>query len=149
MSLTNPREKMSKSDPKARSRIHITDAPEEIEKKIKGAVTDALGNITYDPVERPGIANLLDILSAFDKQGRTPAQLAEEFADQQAPDLKAAVTKALIDGLAEIRDRYQFFQENEKALKDAEETGTIRAIRSAGNTMSMVEKAVGIYDFFH
>ncbi|KAI9661668.1 MAG: Tryptophan--tRNA ligase, mitochondrial [Bathelium mastoideum] len=62
MSLTEPHLKMSKSHANPKSRILITDGCEEIEKKIKGALTDSVSGISYDLVERPGVSNLLDIM---------------------------------------------------------------------------------------
>jgi tryptophanyl-tRNA synthetase len=55
---------MSKSAPNPNSRILITDPPEVIVKKIRGAVTDSERTLTWDPEERRGVSNLLRILDA-------------------------------------------------------------------------------------
>lgn len=62
-SLRDPTKKMSKSDPDAKSRILMTDAPDQLLEKCKKALTDFTSAVTYDPVERPGVANLLCIHS--------------------------------------------------------------------------------------
>lgn len=54
---------MSKSDPDAKSRIMMTDTPEQLLEKCKKALTDFTSAVTFDPVERPGVANLLTIHS--------------------------------------------------------------------------------------
>ena len=54
MSLKNPNEKMSKSDPNENSRIMLTDSAEQIQSKIKKATMDSIKGISYDPKERPG-----------------------------------------------------------------------------------------------
>jgi tryptophanyl-tRNA synthetase len=70
MSLVDPLKKMSKSDLNPRSRITLADKEEVIFDKIRRAVTDSLGSkITYEPLRRPGLANLLMIYSSF--TGRT------------------------------------------------------------------------------
>ncbi|KAH9903712.1 tRNA synthetases class I-domain-containing protein [Xylariomycetidae sp. FL2044] len=61
MSLQNPANKMSKSALNEKSRILITSTAQEIRNRIFGAVTDNQGAVTYDPVLRPGVANLLEI----------------------------------------------------------------------------------------
>jgi tryptophanyl-tRNA synthetase len=68
LSLTDPSQKMSKSAPNPNSRILITDPPEVIVKKIRGAVTDSERTLSWDPEERRGVSNLLRILDAC--QGR-------------------------------------------------------------------------------
>lgn len=54
---------MSKSDPDIKSRILMTDTPEQLLEKCKKALTDFTSAITYNPTERPGVANLLTIHS--------------------------------------------------------------------------------------
>ena len=65
-SLTHPELKMSKSQGIGRSRIEITDSERRIWKKVHEAVTDNEDGITYDPVNRPGVANLLEIMAQLE-----------------------------------------------------------------------------------
>lgn len=60
-SLRDPSKKQSKSDPNDKSRITLRDPPDAIRKKIKKAVTDFTSEVTYDPINRPGVANLVGI----------------------------------------------------------------------------------------
>ena len=64
-SLQDPLKKMSKSDPNKSATISLLDTPKEIEKKIKSAVTDSEGIVTFDVENKPGVANLLTIESAM------------------------------------------------------------------------------------
>ena len=57
MSLRNPLQKMSKSDNQELSRINLTDSSDEIRNKVRKAVTDSTGRITYDQTTRPGVSN--------------------------------------------------------------------------------------------
>ncbi|KAH9583957.1 hypothetical protein MS3_00008208, partial [Schistosoma haematobium] len=65
--LTNPIKKMSKSDTSELGIIYLTDTPDNIYKKIRRAETDSIRKITYDIENRPGVSNLLRILSAIQK----------------------------------------------------------------------------------
>jgi tryptophanyl-tRNA synthetase len=67
-SLRNPQAKMSKSEANPLSRIELTDTPDEIAEKIKKAVTDMTSEVTYEPEQRPGVSNLIDIHIAFSGQ---------------------------------------------------------------------------------
>lgn len=62
-SLRDPAKKMSKSDQEIKSRIMLTDRPEQIIEKIKKAITDFTSAVTYDPINRPGVSNLIFIHS--------------------------------------------------------------------------------------
>ncbi|KAL2156545.1 hypothetical protein VTH82DRAFT_1290 [Thermothelomyces myriococcoides] len=144
MSLSNPLQKMSKTDPSPKSRILITDTPEEIAKKIRHAVTDSTDKVTYDPANRPGVANLIEILSSFDAQGRTPAQLGEQMGGCKIAELKQAVMQTVSDQLAEVRDRYQQYMSDQEKLKAVASQGANTARITARNTMTDVKRAIGL-----
>jgi tryptophanyl-tRNA synthetase len=145
MSLTDPSKKMSKSDPSPMSRILITDSRAEIETKIKKARTDSIELVTYEPETRPAVANLIDILSACDPHGRTPAELAEgDLKGLRSPDLKAAVASAVCRELEEVRERYLGLVSRGDYLREVAQEGTRKAKESAGRTMRLVREAVGL-----
>ncbi|KAK3313457.1 tryptophanyl-tRNA synthetase [Apodospora peruviana] len=155
MSLTNPTSKMSKSDPAAASRILITDTAEAIEKKIKGAVTDFNAKyVWYDPEARPGVSNLLLLLSHLDPHNRTPEQLvADDFGGGDGPTgttnqvkiLKEQVAKAVNAELEPIREKFNEIMSRDKEhpgyLNQVIMTGRSRARSSAANTMRIVRQA--------
>ena len=70
---------MSKSAEDPKSRIDITDTPDEIEKKLKKSLTDFTSAVTYEPEERPGVANLITLHSLA--SGKSPADICEEVQD--------------------------------------------------------------------
>jgi tryptophanyl-tRNA synthetase len=72
MSLQDASRKMSKSDVSKLSCINLIDDSEMIRAKIRKAKTDSLGAITYEPNERPEVANLLRIYSSL--TGMDPKQ---------------------------------------------------------------------------
>lgn len=62
-SLRDPTRKQSKSDPDAKSRITLLDPPDLILERVKKSITDFTSEVTYDPENRPGVANLITIHS--------------------------------------------------------------------------------------
>ncbi|KAK4238589.1 hypothetical protein C8A03DRAFT_43706 [Achaetomium macrosporum] len=147
MSLTNPLQKMSKSDPSPKSRIHISDSPETINARIKGALTDSVSDtVTYDREKRPGVANLIEIFASFDPQGRTPAELGEEMRGVRIVELKEMVADVICHELAQVRQDYLFYTSSEKRtrLHDLANYGNKRAAAAAAETMALVREAVGL-----
>lgn len=145
MSLSDPTSKMSKSDKTARSRVLITDTPDEIRAKISSAMTDSITGVSYDPVQRPGISNLLSILSVFDAGNRTPQDLAQAYSTAHPRLIKQAVSDAIIAGLQGVRSRYmKLIDENNDYLDQVEAEGTRKARQSAEETMDIVRSATGL-----
>jgi len=93
LDLQNPTAKMSKSLPDAGT-LNLLDEPAALVKKIKRAVTDTGSDIRYDPVDKPGVSNLLVIMSAV--SGTPIAQLEAEFAGQGYGQLKSSVADAVV-----------------------------------------------------
>ncbi|KAG6004902.1 hypothetical protein E4U21_000629 [Claviceps maximensis] len=145
MSLSDPTSKMSKSDKITRSRVLVTDTPDEIRAKVSSAVTDSITGVSYDPVERPGISNLLAILSVFDDGKRTPQDLAQAYSTTHPRVLKETVSEAIIAGLQGVRSRYmKLMDESNDYLDQVEAEGTRKARQSAEETMDIVRTATGL-----
>lgn len=145
MSLSDPTSKMSKSDKTARSRVLVTDSPQEIRAKISSAVTDSITGVSYDPLERPGISNLLAILSVFDAENRTPQQLAEAYSAAHPRHLKETVSEAIIAGLEGVRSRFMKLMDvSNDYLDKVEAEGSRKARQSAEKTMDIVRSATGL-----
>ena len=75
MSLGNPDNKMSKSDPDGC--VFLMDKPEDIMRKFKRAVTDCETAVRFDKDNKPGISNLLTIYCAA--TGKSPEEAEEAF----------------------------------------------------------------------
>lgn len=143
MSLTNPAKKMSKSDANEKSQIVITDDAETIMRKVKKAVTDSKDSITFDPENRPGLANLLQLLYYAEGKAESPESLAKDLDGVSKKALKERVGKAIVDLLEPVRERYAEVVGNEKLLKEVAEEGAAKASKSAEATMRVVKDAIG------
>lgn len=146
MSLRDPSLKMSKSHPDTRSRILITDTPEEIRLKVKQAITDSQNGISYDPIERPGVSNLLNILSHLDGVGESSQTLAARFSNLSLASFKELVADRIIDCFRGFKDNYQELMQdtNSAQLQDIALAGAMKARANAEKTMSDVRAAVGL-----
>jgi tryptophanyl-tRNA synthetase len=141
MDLQDPTRKMSKSDESPQGTILVLDPPQVITKKIKSAVTDSGSDVRYDPEEKPGISNLLEIYSAMTG---TPIPKAEaEFAGSGYGAFKQAVADAVVEALRPVQERYAELEADPaevdrrlaQGADDAEakaETVLARATRAAG-----------------
>jgi tryptophanyl-tRNA synthetase len=85
--------------------VWMLDDPRVVEKKIKSAVTDTGREVRFDPVGKPGVSNLLAILSAFG--GESIEDLESRFAGAGYGDLKKAVVEAVLDVVGPFRERVQ------------------------------------------
>lgn len=146
MSLQDPRLKMSKSHPNPGSRILITDSADEIQRKVLAALTDSNFSITYEPEARPGVSNLLELMSHFDAEGRSPEMLARDCSDMNYKEFKTKVAEAIAETLEPIRSRYaELMKEDGGAYVDhVEREGAKRARENAEATMVAVREAIGL-----
>ncbi len=140
MSLVNPTMKMSKSEANEKSRILIIDSPDEIRRKVKSAVTDSDPDVRYDWDAKPGISNLLEIMS--DCTGREIKDLVDEFEAGGYGPFKEAVAEAVVAELAPVRARYR-----ELALPDVArltQRGALDARTQAEGFQQQVRRAIGL-----
>ncbi len=140
MSLQDPVNKMSKSDPDVSSRILVFDHPDTIVKKCRRAVTDSGSDVYYDVAEKPGISNLLEILSIFTE--RPIDDLVTEYGSMQYGVFKQVVADAIVEGLAPIRSVYQALDDGE--VKRIMAKGMLDARMRAEETMVDVRRRIGL-----
>ena len=141
MSLVDPTRKMSKSD-EPNSYIAILDKPEEIRRKFRRAVTDSDGEIRVDRENKPGVTNLLDILSAVTGEGAQ--QIADRLSGKGYGALKDEVAEAVIAELAPVQARYSEILADKAYLEGVMQSGAERASRIAAKTMRKVHKKLGL-----
>lgn len=101
--LQDPESKMSKSAESDKGILWLLDDPSKTAKKIRSAVTDTDAEIRFDRGAKPGVSNLLTILSAFG--GETVTALEDEYAGRGYGDLKKDVAEAVVETFAPIRER--------------------------------------------
>ena len=140
MSLQEPTRKMSKSDAED-SFIAILDTPDVIRRKVRRAVTDSEAQIRFDPENKPGVSNLLSILSAL--TGESVESIAESFSGKGYGDLKNAVAEATIETLSPIQESYNRLMADKAYLESVYRSGAERAGRLAERTLAKCMKKIG------
>lgn len=113
---------------------------DETAKALKKAKTDSERVITYDPVGRPEVANLLTLASLCG--AGTPEEIAERIGDGGAGTLKKVTTEAVNEFFAPIRARRAELAANEDYLLQVLHTGNERARAVASQTLDAVRTAM-------
>jgi tryptophanyl-tRNA synthetase len=140
MDLQHPERKMSKSVSSPLGTVQILDEPAELERKIKRAVTDTDGEVRYDPEEKPGLSNLLELLAVA--TDRSPAEVASGY--QRYGDLKRDVAESLIELLRPVRERRKALAADPEAVAALLAVGADKARAVAGATYARAAGAMGL-----
>ena len=140
MDLQAPTNKMSKSTDTDAGIIYLTDSPADIEKKFKRAVTDSDNEVSYDREKKPGVSNLLDILSVATS---TPVSaLVEQYS--QYGKLKTDTGLAVAAMLEPIQSRYTALRSDPAELSRLLRIGAERARHVATATLDRAHRAIGL-----
>ena len=144
MSLGNPTSKMSKSDPTGC--VFLMDSPEEIARKFKRAITDSDTErcVRYDPENKPGVANLMNIYASV--TGKSFDEIESEFAGKGYGVFKPAVGDAVIETLRPIREEAERILADKAYLKQVYTDGAMKASSVACKTLRKVYKRVGLVE---
>ena len=145
--------KMSKSSADPKSQILITDSPDEIRAKIRGAVTDSVNDVPFPPLtntERgdplaylsPGVANLITILASC--TGEQLSDVAWRYRGRSYGVLKNDVAEAVVQKFDPIRKEFLRLKRDESYLKDVARSGRETALALAVENMRAVKEALGI-----
>ena len=138
--LQNPTKKMSKSESSPKGVIDLLDDPAAARNKIKGAVTDSLGKVAFDPENQPGVSNLLTILCAL--TGEEIDSIVARYEGKGYGELKTECGDVVFNFLTELQARYkQILSEGiiDKVLAE----GAAKASRIANKKISKVYRKVG------
>jgi tryptophanyl-tRNA synthetase len=141
MDLQEPERKMSTTGATEAGTLYVLDEPDAIRKKLGSAVTDSGREIVRDE-DKPGIANLIDILSVA--RGIDPAEVEREFEGAGYGDFKQAVAEAVVGFLAPVRERYAELRPDEAALEEVLAVGAGKARAIASGTLAEVRERMGI-----
>lgn len=140
MDLQDPTSKMSKSAATDAGIVYMLDDDTTIARKFKRAVTDSDGAIRHDRDEKPGVSNLLEILSA--STGTSIDELVSRYS-QYGP-LKQDAADAVIALLAPVRSRYKELVDDRAELERLVRIGNDRAREVASATLARAHAAIGL-----
>ncbi|XP_063623193.1 tryptophan--tRNA ligase, mitochondrial [Cydia splendana] len=140
--LRDPAKKMSKSDPEGKSRILLTDDDAAIALKLRKAVTDFTPEVTFDPENRLGVSNLVQLHCL--STGMTTNEAVEAAKGLTTAQYKGVVADALAKELRPVRARYLELRERPRLVRDILDRGAEKARRRADETYADVAARVGL-----
>ena len=143
MSLAAPTSKMSKSDKDPNGCVYLREQPEVIARKFKKAVTDSDTErcVRFDPVNKPGVSNLMTIYSAC--TGKDMQTIEAEFEGKGYGAFKPAVGDAVIEILRPVREESDRLLKDKAYLEQVYREGAEKASYIANKTLRKVYKKVG------
>jgi tryptophanyl-tRNA synthetase len=141
MDLADPTKKMSKSADSDKGVIFLTDQPGEAAQKVMSATTDNLADVKYNPIEQPGISNLLQILALLRSQSLDDVALSFQ-GESRYGDFK----KVVADEVAAFLTAYQakLADVDDQAITNAFTRSEKLANDHANATLLRVQQAVGL-----
>ena len=142
MDLQKPTAKMSKSADSPQGTIALLDDPKAITKRIKSAVTDSETEVRFDPVAKPGVSNLLQILAAA--SGRSIPEVEAAYTSGGYGGLKSDTADAVVEFLAPLQARYRDLAADPGAVDAILAHGAAKATAISDDVLARVRRAVGL-----
>jgi len=137
--LSEPTAKMSKSSPGGSLDL-LGDVRASV-KKIKSAVTDTEREIRYDAETKPGVSNLLSLLSVF--TGTPIADLETSYQGKGYGDLKSDLATVWTDFVTPLQTAVNGYLTDPAELDRILAAGAVRASAVASQTVATVYDRVG------
>jgi tryptophanyl-tRNA synthetase len=139
--LQDPASKMSKTGHPA-GIIELMDPPKTIVKRIKSAVTDSGTDVTWDPVGKPGVANLLTIYSAL--TGRPVDRIVEDYHGKMYGHLKGDLAEVVVEALRPFREGAAEFLQDPAQLDRLLDQGRDKARAIASGVYERIAERFGL-----
>ena len=140
MDLQEPTRKMSTTGGTPQGTVRLLDDPDTLMKKFKTAVTDSGREIRRGD-DKPGVSNLIDILSVA--TGKTPGEVEVDFEHAGYGDLKKAVGEAVVELLTPIRERYLELRADDGELLRLLQVGADKAQEASAGTLEAMYRKMG------
>jgi tryptophanyl-tRNA synthetase len=141
MDLQEPTSKMSTTLSSEQGAVYLTDAPDAIRKKFRSAVTDSGREVRYEPEQKPGVSNLLEILNVA--TGEPVTELERRFDGTGYGEFKEAVGEAVVELLTPIRERFESLRADERELQRLLAVGAEKARRASEPTLEAMYERMG------
>jgi tryptophanyl-tRNA synthetase len=141
MNLQEPEIKMSKSRGAESGTVLMLDPPETIRKKVKTAVTDSGTDVRYDPEQKPGISNLIELLTVA--TGDSIAEVEARYDGSGYGKFKEEVGDALVELLVPIQQRYGELRSDTAELRRLLAMGAEKARASSAPTLARMYEHMG------
>jgi tryptophanyl-tRNA synthetase len=141
MNLQEPALKMSKSRGSQQGTVLLLDSPDVIRKKFKSAVTDSGAEVRHDPEEKPGVSNLIEIMSVA--TGESIADIESRYDGSGYGQFKADVGDAVVTLVEPIAQRYEELRSDPGELKRLLVMGADKAREASHPTLERMYERMG------
>jgi tryptophanyl-tRNA synthetase len=141
MDLQEPTKKMSTTGGTPQGTVLVLDPPDAIRRKFKTAVTDSGRDVRYLPEEKPGVSNLIEILSVA--SGRSIPEVEAAYDGRGYGDLKGDVAEAVVELFAPVQTRYAELRADEGELRRLLRVGADKARETAAPTLAAIYERMG------
>ena len=121
--------------------VRMIDAPDVIRKKFKTAVTDSGRDVVHDPEEKPGVSNLIEIMSVA--TGASIPEIQARYDGQGYGPFKEEVAEAVVELLAPIQERYGELRADDSELRRLLALGAGKAAAEAAPTLDRMYDVMG------
>jgi tryptophanyl-tRNA synthetase len=141
MDLQEPTKKMATTGGTPQGTVLIADPPDVIRKKVKSAVTDSGRDVVHDPGAKPGVSNLIEIMSVA--TGESFEQIQSRYDGQGYGQFKEDVGEAVVALLDPIRRRYDELRSDEGELRRLLAVGAEKAREASAPTLEAMYERMG------
>jgi tryptophanyl-tRNA synthetase len=141
MDLQEPATRMSTTRGTPQGTVRMLDEPDVIRKKFKTAVTDSGTDVRHAPDEKPGISNLLEIMSVA--SGKPIPELESRYDGSGYGQFKEDVGEAVVQLLVPIQERYEQLRAGEAELHALLARGAEKARASSEPVLDEMYERMG------
>ena len=141
MNLQEPDVKMSKSRGAESGTVLMLDPPDTIRKKVKSAVTDSGSEVRYDPEQKPGISNLIELMTVV--TGSSIPDVEARYEGSGYGRFKEEVAEAIVEVLVPIQPRYHELRADVGELDRLLQIGADKAREASGPTLDLMYERLG------
>ena len=142
MDLVDPTKKMSKTEENPKGVIGLLDDPAVARKKIMSATTDSEMSVRFDPDNKPGISNLINIYASL--TGISIEKIEEKYKDSNYGNFKKDVADVVCEFLEKIQKRYRDIL-NSNELEEILENGANEVRNLAKDKFEVMKNKIGLY----
>lgn len=142
MDLVDPTKKMSKSDEVTKGVIYLLDDESVIRKKIMSATTDSDMKIIFDPENKPGISNLINIYASLSELSIN--EIEEKFKNANYGEFKKEVADLVIETLKPIQEKYNEIINDDNYLMQILNNGKEMTTKTAKEKYELLKNRIGL-----
>ena len=141
MDLQEPTNKMSTTGGTPQGTLLVLDDPKTVTKKVKSAVTDSGSDVRYDPEEKPGISNLIELVTVI--TGESIKDVEARYDGSGYGRFKGDVADAIVELLGPIQTRYRELRGDPAELQRLLQMGAEKARASSAPTLALMYERMG------